>query len=282
MLPNTKFPFFKRIVAVFRPRCHALITPTHVVLDVGGKSRPFVHHRRNEATATVHDFSAAVTDLMQLLDKAGIEGTRLYVVVSDYWASTAILPTDGININDEEVEKLLFRHYSKLHGDDVLDWRWCWDQSDKHLVAVAWPENGLTTLKSELEKRNCSLTSAKPTGLEVLSALSDLANLANMQWLLVVTKGCTTLLRLKNDELIDWRVFTCATEWPDDIALQLSREIVIRPDIHRDITVVNLDKLTDHLPLKKSLSSAGWNVRTMPVEQLKQSKALRLSQMIVN
>jgi hypothetical protein len=268
---------YKRGLSLLRPKCYALVSPKHVVLDVGGKSRPFVYPFESMPEAMADQFEVAMAKLLHLTDAAGVRGRQLSVVVSDAWARPAVLTLPDKAATDETVDKVLAEHYRKTYGDLMDGWRMCWDRLDKQLVGVAWPEAGLATLNVGLMQRDCFLASAQPLGLEVVNSLS---NVPNSGWVLILARPYVTMLLMQEGGLVDWWVFAEGNDLTASLILRLSRESARRSAVGKTVVIIDFHDESNVASSTQALLDAGWLPQIAEVKHLGGSVAFRLHSLI--
>ena len=263
-------------VSLLHPGCHALITPHAVVLDAGGKVRPWVHPSRHQSGTAEQQFGAAVADLLQVMDDTGLQGRRLHLVVSDFWARPLVLPFQGKGPGDEEADAALQTQYRRTYGDLMDGWSWCWTAQGTSLLAVAWPTAGLTALRHGLAQRSCVLASARPLSVDIgRAALSG-----GSSWLAIMERESVTLVREQGEIWEDWGVVPSEADMAESLPLLLARAVARRHDGCRSLKLVDFSGTGNSALLRKTLSDVGWSVRVCGLIEMKQSTACRLSQAI--
>jgi hypothetical protein len=270
-------PTFKLGLSMLRPRCHAFVSPQHVVLDVGGKSRPLVAELESMPVALTDQFEAAMAKLLHLVDAAGVRGRQLSVVVSDAWARPAVLTLPNKAATDEVVDKALTEHYRQTYGDLMDGWKWCWARLDKQLVSVAWPDAGLTALRTGLLQRDCVLASAQPLGSEIVNSLSDASG---SSWVVILARSCVTLMLIQEGNLVDWWVISVGTDPNASLILRLSREAARRSVVGRAVVIIDLHDENYLTSTLKALRNSGWSPHFATAKQLEGSMACRLHRLI--
>ncbi len=268
--PTMSLTALQRSSAYLRPVCRATITPQTVVLEVGGRVR--VHRRSNGAD---DGFDAAVSDLLQLIDEAGIRGRHLKLLVSDHWARPAVLTLPGASARDEGIETMLANHYRLTYGDLMTGWRWCWHLHGSRLLALAWPGAGLLALTEGLTQRYCTLASARSMGMEVACCLPVEPGAC---WLAITMPTCITLIRQQDGVLQHWSVVTDDAPVSTTLPLLLGREAVRRSDACRSVLIVDFNAILDMATLRHHLLTVGWASRVCTANALAGSLAWRLHQ----
>lgn len=260
----------QRSSAYLRPVCRASITPQTVVLEVGG--RVLVRRRSDGAE---DGFGAAVSDVMQLIDEAGVRGRHLKLLVSDHWARPVVLTLPGGSARDKEIEAMLANHYRRTYGDLMTGWRWCWHLHGTRLVALAWPGAALLALTEGLTQRSCTLASARSMGMEVACCLPVEPGAC---WLAITITTCITLIRQQDGVLQHWSVVTDDTPLSITLPLLLGREAVRRSDACRLVLIVDFNAVLDMVTLRQHLLTVGWASRVCTANALAGSLAWRLHQ----
>lgn len=269
----------KRAWSFLRPVSHALIMPQAVVLEAGLGAQPLVRQCSKASASLENQLTAAAADFLQMMDEAGVQGRRVQLVVSDFWARPAVLSVPVKTVRDDEADAVLAKHYRSTYGQLMDGWRWCWGRSDQHLVGVAWPEAGLTVLQAGLAARDCVLSSARPLGVDIANGLSSAASTC---WMVIIAQPCVTLMRLQNGDLIDWWVLNDAADLPVSLPRQLAREAARRADTCRAVVITDLDDETNLAPLRKALLDAGWASRVASANELTDSLAWRLHRLMTS
>lgn len=263
--------------SLLRPGCQALITPQAVVLNPGGKTRPIVRQCINLSGTLEMQFAAAVNDVLQMMDVENLQGRRLQLVVSDYWARPVTLPIVGKPPGDEQIEIVLQNHYRRTYGDLMNGWQLCWAAQAARLVAVAWPTDGLDVLRGGLARRGCILAEAKPLTIDIASkALPGRVS----SWLAIMEPQSITLVHQQDGLWQDWCVSINATDMAQTLSLQLARETACCGDKCRLLTLVNLNASTSVNLIRKTLIDAAWTLRVWPSTPTDASMGYRLSQII--
>ena len=258
-------------MAWLRAPCHALLTPSALALEVGGRARPLL--RRRDALGSLEEqFSSAVVDLLQMLDESGAGGRRLNLVVSDFWARPMLLPLPGRMPSNEEVDTLLERQYRRSYGDLMNGWVWCWELQGAQLLAVAWPAAALQLLREGLAARHCVLASAVPLAVGVAANTGN----AGATWVAIVEAQSVSLIRQSDGRWEDWCVLPKGADAALSLPLQLEREAARRSDDCRNLTVLSLAGVTEASAMRKALQDAGWSLQLRGLQDLGEGAVSRL------
>lgn len=268
-----------RALSNLRPPCQALLAPHAVVLDTG-VGAPLALRLGGHPTGTLEaQFSAAVAELLQLMDEAGLRGRRLQMVVSDFWVRPMVLPLTGNLPNDAEIDIVLQSQYRRTYGDLMDGWRWCWAVQDARLLSAAWPAAGLAALREGIAQRGCILAQARPLAIDIASnALGD----DGSSWLAILEQHSFTLVRQQDGVWQDWCVTPCNAETAAILPLQLVRESARRQDDCRTVTLVDLTGAANIKFIRSTMTEAGWTLRLGPSNQTHPSVGYRLSQSITS
>ncbi len=273
---------FNHALAALRPRCLALMTPQTLVLDVRGEQQPLVERSSKIAIAVEDEFSAAVTGLFGLLDKAKVRGRRLHLAISDQWTRPLVQTLSGKPENDKAIDTLVMGNYRKIYGDLMDNWRWCWSQHGSRLIAVALPARAFGALQTGLAERDCVLSSARPLGLMLGG---QLGNEPGAFWLLILMGTSATLMRLENGVLQDWCMVSGAgvadpATLAEQLPMQLTREAARRDDNCRAVVIIDFESTIGLALVRKSLQDAGWASRVYASTELSATWVWRLQQLI--
>ena len=261
-----------RTLAALRAPCHALLTPSALVLEAGDRARPLL--RRRDGTGRLEEqFSSAVADLLQMIDESAAAGRRLNLVVSDFWARPLLLALPGKVPSDEEIDTLLELQYRRSYGDLMDGWVWCWERQGPRLIAVAWPAAGLQLLREGLAARRWVLASAVPLAVAVGAQHGGDNGAA---WVAVLEAHSLSLLRLDGGAWEDWCVMRTAGEVSLNLPLQIAREAARHQDACRSLIVLDLSATTNVPALRKALHDAGWSVQVRGLQELGEGAVRRL------
>lgn len=264
-----------QLLSYLRPSCRVLMTPNAVVLQTARGAQALVCPVRRAPGLPAPQppqLAQAVALLLQMLATARVQGRRVHLLVSDFWARPAVLVMPAKTRSDAETDALLAKHFGAMYGDPVQDWRICWSATTRHLTSLAWPNAALTALNAGLAARNCVLASAKPMGLVVAK---HLPHDPSPHWLLILTRSCASLLRWQQGELIDWCVLpdvSGSTDWTCDLPLLLAREAARRGDTCRALRMVdfaataNTANTANTSRLRQTLQDAGWSPKMVSAE----------------
>ena len=266
-----------RALSYLRPACSALIAPHAVVLDTGGQLRPRVQLRADRAGTPEQQFSAAVADLLQMVDASGMRGRRLRLVLSDFWARPMLLALPGQVPDDDETDVLLQGQYRRTYGELMQGWRICWTRQATQLLAVAWPGAGLRALGEGLALRGWVLERARPLAIDVARHTGGRGSSA---WLVIVERHSASCVRQQDGVWIEWIVGRADQDTGASLPLLLERENARRGDTCRSATIIDLDGKADMNLIRKTLVDSGWALRVQPVNEAGAGQAWRLSRQI--
>ncbi len=245
-----------------RSRAVALITAQAVVLDAGHKASPLARVLQPQSVRQTGSWTenltehltAAMHELLQMMDDAHVTRQRLHLVVSDFFSRPAFIPVPKRPRHDGALLALITGHYRHVYGDPMADWRFCWQHHGGQLRAVAWPTTALSVLTNGLAKRQCVLALARPLGLEVATRLPSLPDAL---WLALISQQCASLFRLQRGLLQDWIV--CTDTCPShSVPLQLARSAALRDDDCQNLWVLDLNCADDTALLRQTLTARGW------------------------
>ncbi len=278
-------------LSMIRPPCRALITPHTLVVDLGRRVRPWVHHLGHQRGSLAEQFRSAVAGLLQRMDDQDVTGRRLNLVVSDFWVRPAVVSLPSKSLTGMEIDTLLASHYRRTYSDLMEGWRWCWEQQPETLIAVAWPGAGLDALQEGLSQRHCVLACAKPLGTDVISQLPTLPTLPTVSgtpgglWCAILAHSCLTLMRLQYGQLQDWCVVAdTTTDTAGHLPLALNRESARRGDPCRNVVIIDLHDAPgtfDAASLCSTLQTAGWASRFCGASDIHHSLTWPLHQAIL-
>ena len=268
-----------RALSSIRPGCQTLLAPHAVVLDAGAGAPLAIRLRSHPTESLEAQFSAAVAELLQLMDQAGLRGRRLQLVVSDFWVRPMVLPLIGKLPSDADIDIVLQSQYRRTYGELMDGWHWCWAVQDARLLAAAWPAAGLAALREGMAQRGCILAQARPLAIDIASnALGD----DGSSWLAILEQHSFTLVRQQNGVWQDWCVTPIDTEMATNLPLQLARETARRQDACRSVTLVDLTGVANTKLIRTTLTDEGWTLRVWASNQANASTGYRLQQAITS
>jgi hypothetical protein len=275
--PDSVIAKADQLLAFVRPPVDALIAMHGVVLSADSGARPTVRLVDPTSKDLVDQFSDNVSILTEMVQRMGVHGRRLHVLVSDYWARPLTLQLAGNKFKDDEIETVLKSQYRRQFAESMDDWTWCWERQGAQLAAVAWPMRGLKLLRQDVKARNCILASALPLSIDVAK---QMVTVGDSTWLAIVEIASVTLVRQQKNGWCRWLVIPADRVVVENLGVQLTREAVRCEDECRRVMVVKLSGDADMSVCHKGLVQAGWSIKVCSPSSAQESRGYFLSRSI--
>ena len=237
------------------PPCWAWISRQGVVLQ-----RPDLNQRPLQSDVLHGDdldtpWASAATELFKLCDRSYLEHQRLHVLFSDFWFKPFVLGLKKERAQESEMELLLKGQYQRLYGEASKSWTYAWDVCGDHVIAMASAQEGVDLVRQGLAERNIQLSGFGPASAQYLQSaphrMSD-------GWMAMVQSDSLSLLRIKDQQICDWRTFAQTSSLTQDLLVHLSRQSARASEASRDLAVVDLSQSLNQRALLAELAQAGW------------------------
>lgn len=209
-----------------------------------------------------------VSSLLELLaDQSVTNIGSLHLVVSDHWLRPLVFSLGDDKLTDEDVEVLVGHQYQLLFGNFMTGWAWRWNrQSNRQVIAMAWPDQLVDILHAELAEKKIYLVSALPLSLYAIKKNAQCPS--DSAWFIVAEAGCVTFIRLEKKGWLHWRVCTLPEFTAELVMLQFMRMVAQLEDDCHSIWVIETDSDSKWaIQLRSNLAAAGWNARLLGAVQ---------------